>query len=127
MSCQKPPMITPAGPWPTPTRSHAVRDLTALARRATVCCRHSAQVRREPPMSPTTPLHPREPTANHAEGELRAVARSLAERLPAIQVLVRPSFQPLHAYLWDFSAMGLAIICERFLQPGAIVAIQLRR
>jgi hypothetical protein len=46
---------------------------------------------------------------------------------PLIRILVRPSFQPYRANVRDISIMGLGIICDRYLQPGAVLAIQLQR
>jgi hypothetical protein len=63
----------------------------------------------------------------HPEVERRALCRYFAEHFPAVQVVVRSSFQPFRAYVRDFSASGLGLVCERFLQPGVVVAIQLRR
>jgi hypothetical protein len=78
-------------------------------------------------MSPLAPLQPSEPTANHSDMERRKFARSIAEHFPAIKVLTRPSFQPFLALIRDFSAQGLAIVCDHLVHPGTVVAIQLQR
>jgi hypothetical protein len=65
--------------------------------------------------------------ANQCDGERRSVHRYASERLPLIRVLVRPSFQAYHANVRDVSVLGLGIICDRCLKPGAILAVQLQR
>jgi hypothetical protein len=72
-------------------------------------------------------LCPKTPDTNHPEIERRALVRYLAEHFPEVQVVVRSSFQPFRAYVRDFSATGLGFVSERFLRPGAVVAIQLQR
>jgi hypothetical protein len=64
---------------------------------------------------------------NYPKAERRAVPRFIAEHFSPIQVLVKSTFQPFDAHVRDFSARGLGIICDRFLQTGAVVAIQLRQ
>jgi PilZ domain len=68
----------------------------------------------------------RETTDRH-DPERRSAPRYQADLLPPIRILVRPSFQPYRANVRDISLMGLGIICDRHLQPGAILAIQLQR
>jgi hypothetical protein len=65
--------------------------------------------------------------ANGPEVERRSVSRYISDLFPLIRLLVRPSFQPYRAYVRDISAMGLGIVCDRCLQPGAVLAIQLQR
>ena len=78
-------------------------------------------------MSSAGLFHRKATNANHPGVERRAVPRFIAEHFPLIQVLVKSTFQPFQAYVRDFSATGLGIICDRVLQPGAVIAIQLRR
>lgn len=70
---------------------------------------------------------PGQPTAPHPDVERRAIPRYIAEHFPPIQVLARPTFQPFLAYVRDFSALGLGIVCDRYVHPGTVVAIQLQR
>jgi hypothetical protein len=55
------------------------------------------------------------------------VPRYIAEYFPPIQVLTKPTFRPFLAYVRDFSIVGLGIVCDRFLHPETVVAIQFRR
>jgi hypothetical protein len=78
-------------------------------------------------MSPVSPRPSTVPMTDHARVERRSVPRYVAKDFPPIRVLVRPSFQPCRANVRDFSEMGLGIVCDGFLQPGAVIAIQLQR
>src|SRR5690242_17337133 len=78
-------------------------------------------------MLPAPRPQPSQPTPNHPQAERRSVPRYIAEHFPPIQVLTKPTFQPFHAYIRDFSALGLGIVCDRFVHPGTVVAIQLKR
>jgi hypothetical protein len=68
-----------------------------------------------------------ESTANGHEPERRCVPRYQSDLFPLIRILVRPSFQPYRANVRDISVLGLGIVCDRHLQPGAVIAIQLQR
>ena len=66
-----------------------------------------------------------DPTTSKPEVERRSVHRYASECFPLIRVLVRPSFHPYLANVQDVSVMGLGIICDRCLKPGAVLAVQL--
>jgi hypothetical protein len=59
--------------------------------------------------------------------ERRSVPRYFLDRLPLIRVLVRPSFRRYSARVHNISTKGLGLVCDRFLEPGSVLAIQLQR
>jgi hypothetical protein len=77
-------------------------------------------------MLPRLPLRARVPIVHPPGGERRASPRHLTHDFPDVRLLVRPSFQACPAYIRDVSEMGMGIVGEHVLQPGAVIAIQLQ-
>jgi hypothetical protein len=57
----------------------------------------------------------------------RVLARYPCYGRPMIRLLERPSFKCLMAMVHNFSGRGLGLIFHRPLEPGAVLALQLRR
>ena len=53
--------------------------------------------------------------------------RYFLDRLPLIRLLIRPDFLRCSAKVQNVSATGLAIVSNRFLEPGSVLAVQLQR
>jgi hypothetical protein len=58
--------------------------------------------------------------------ERRAHARTPLPHRPLVQLLVKPSFQSVRAFIHDVSPGGIAFLINRPLKPGNRVAFQLR-
>lgn len=70
---------------------------------------------------------PSAPMAHDLPEERRTVRRYFLDEPPLIRLLVRPGFQRCSARVQNVSTVGLGILCNRFLEPGAILAVQLQR
>src|SRR2546430_15262988 len=57
----------------------------------------------------------------------RILARFPCYGRPMVRLLERPSFKCLMAMVANFSARGLGLIFHRPLEPGSVLALQLRR
>jgi hypothetical protein len=61
------------------------------------------------------------------EMERRRQVRQLCDPRPLLNMLVRPNFTCLRAFVHDFCAGGLGLMVQRPLEPGDLVALQLRK
>lgn len=77
-------------------------------------------------MLPPLPLRARSPIAHPPGGERRSSPRHLTHDFPDVRLLVRPSFKACPGYIRDFSEVGMGIVGEHALPPGAVIAIQLQ-
>jgi PilZ domain len=57
----------------------------------------------------------------------RSGKRHFLSNFRPIRLLPRPSFQSFHAFFRDFSIQGIGLIFTRSLEPGTLLALQLRK
>jgi len=57
----------------------------------------------------------------------RSGERQFLSNFRPIRLLPRPSFQSFHGFIRDVSIQGIGLIFSRSLEPGTLLALQLRK
>jgi PilZ domain-containing protein len=78
-------------------------------------------------MNPLPPSPSGEPLADAWETDRRDTQRSPCDEVRPVRLLARPSFQSFPAFIREFSRRGVGLIFMRPLEPGTLLAMQLRR
>jgi PilZ domain len=73
------------------------------------------------------PSNPGEIVSPAAGPERRRQVRHICDPRPFLQLLVRPSFICRRAFVHNASEGGLGLVLQHPLEPGSVVALQLRR